>query len=54
MVYKMQKKVYATENIYAHRWEEGDMVIFHNRGLMYSITGDLARYKEEGDKRRLL
>ena len=54
VVYKMQSKIYAAENIYAHHWQEGDVVIFHNRGVMHSITGQLAKYKEEEDKRRLL
>jgi alpha-ketoglutarate-dependent taurine dioxygenase len=53
-VYSMQRKIYAAENIYAHRWEEGDLVIFHNRGVMHSITGQLAKYKEEENKRRML
>lgn len=33
VVYEMQRKICAAENIYAHRWEEGDLVIFHNREL---------------------
>jgi alpha-ketoglutarate-dependent taurine dioxygenase len=53
-IYSMQRKIYAAENIYAHRWEEGDLVIFHNRGVMHSITGQLAKYKEEEDKKRML
>ncbi|KAJ5747290.1 uncharacterized protein N7511_008986 [Penicillium nucicola] len=53
-VYNMQKKIYAAENIYAHKWQEGDVVIFHNRGVMHSITGQLAKYKEEEDKKRML
>lgn len=54
LVYSMQRKIYAAENIYAHRWEEGDLVIFHNRGVMHSITGQLAKYKEEEDKRNVV
>lgn len=54
IVYAMQKKIYQAENIYAHRWQEGDLVIFHNRGVMHSITGQLAKYKKEEDKKRLL
>ncbi|KAJ6078794.1 hypothetical protein N7467_008547 [Penicillium canescens] len=54
VVHNMQKKIYAAENIYAHRWQEGDVVIFHNRGVMHSITGQLAKYKEEEDKKRML
>ncbi|PYH95625.1 alpha-ketoglutarate dependent xanthine dioxygenase [Aspergillus ellipticus CBS 707.79] len=54
IVYNMQKKIYAPENIYAHRWEEGDVVIFHNRGVMHSITGQLSRYRDDEDKKRIL
>ncbi|KAJ5364090.1 uncharacterized protein N7496_009803 [Penicillium cataractarum] len=54
VVYAMQRKIYAAKNIYAHRWEEGDLVIFHNRGVMHSITGQLSQHKDDEDKRRLL
>jgi alpha-ketoglutarate-dependent taurine dioxygenase len=48
--HKFQSKVYAPENIFAHRWEQGDLVLFHNRGVMHSISGQLSTYQE----RRLL
>ncbi|KAI7472393.1 hypothetical protein KC351_g11650 [Hortaea werneckii] len=48
--HNFQSRVYTPENVYAHRWEKGDLVIFHNRGVMHSITGQLARHPE----RRLL
>jgi alpha-ketoglutarate-dependent taurine dioxygenase len=54
VLYNMQREIYAAENIYAHRWEEGDLVIFHNRGVMHSITGQLSKYRDEEDKRRRL
>ncbi|KAK5121361.1 hypothetical protein LTR85_005527 [Meristemomyces frigidus] len=46
----LQARVYAAPNIYAHRWRRGDLVVFHNRGLMHSITGQLSQHPE----RRLL
>ncbi|KAL1591490.1 hypothetical protein SLS60_011882 [Paraconiothyrium brasiliense] len=46
----LQKKVYKPENVYAHAWQKGDLVMFHNRGVMHSISGQLAQYEE----RRLL
>jgi alpha-ketoglutarate-dependent taurine dioxygenase len=52
--YAMQKKIYAAENIYAHRWQEGDLVIFHNKGVMHSITGQLNNNQEDEQKKRLL
>ncbi|KAH8651228.1 alpha-ketoglutarate dependent xanthine dioxygenase [Xylariales sp. PMI_506] len=53
IVYRMQQKVYAAENIYAHRWVEGDLVVFHNRGVMHSITGQLEKQPDELRKRLL-
>jgi xanthine dioxygenase len=53
IVYNMQKKIYAAKHIYAHRWIEGDLVIFHNRGVMHSITGQLEQHDAK-DKQRLL
>ncbi|EFW99135.1 alpha-ketoglutarate dependent xanthine dioxygenase [Grosmannia clavigera kw1407] len=54
VVYGFQKRIWAAENIYAHRWEAGDLVVFHNRGVMHSITGQLAQYKEDEAKKRLM
>ena len=34
--------------VYAHRWEKGDLVIFHNYGVWHSITGQIK------DAKRLL
>lgn len=45
--HNLLRKVYAADNIYAHRWEQGDLIIFHNRGVMHSITGQLAESKEK-------
>ncbi|RDW81910.1 hypothetical protein BP6252_03022 [Coleophoma cylindrospora] len=44
----LQKKTMAPEYIYAHAWEQGDLVIFHNQGVLHSITGQL------GDTKRLM
>lgn len=52
-VYNMQRKIYAAQQLYAHRWVEGDLVVFHNRGVMHSITGQLEQH-DEVDKKRLL
>ncbi|PVH74280.1 alpha-ketoglutarate dependent xanthine dioxygenase [Cadophora sp. DSE1049] len=37
----LMKKAMSAEYIYAHAWEEGDLVIFHNQGVLHSITGQL-------------
>ncbi|WYZ35462.1 hypothetical protein EsH8_X_000109 [Colletotrichum jinshuiense] len=54
IIYGFQKRIWSAENIYAHRWEEGDVVIFHNRGVMHSITGQLAQYRDDEEKKRLM
>lgn len=51
IIYGFQKRIWAAENIYAHRWENGDIVVFHNRGVMHSITGQLAKYNGDEAKR---
>lgn len=47
--HQLTRRVYAPENIYAHRWQEGDLVIFHNRGVLHSITGELGGPPGDGD-----
>lgn len=54
VVYEMQRSIYAAESIYTHRSEKGDLVIFHNRGVIHSITGQLSGHKDDDDKRRPL
>ncbi|CAK7215110.1 hypothetical protein SCUCBS95973_002367 [Sporothrix curviconia] len=51
-VYAMQRRIWQAGHIYAHGWKEGDLVVFHNRGVMHSITGQLAQYqkKDAADK----
>ena len=45
--HKLQRKVYRPENIYAHDWKKGDLVLFHNRGAMHSISGQLSTYPDK-------
>jgi len=42
IVYKLQRPGIAPELVYAHDWEEGDMVLFHNRGVLHSVCGAFA------------
>ncbi|PKK45329.1 hypothetical protein CI102_10127 [Trichoderma harzianum] len=42
ILYRLQRPGIAPQLVYAHDWEEGDFVIFHNRGLQHSIVGSLA------------
>lgn len=42
IVYRLQRSGIAPELVYAHDWEEGDLVLFHNRGLIHSVVGAFA------------
>ena len=42
----LQRRAYTPSTVYGHRWEEGDLVIFHNRGVMHSITGQLSQHPQ--------
>ncbi|KAK7747659.1 Alpha-ketoglutarate-dependent xanthine dioxygenase xan-1 [Diatrype stigma] len=42
LVYRLQRPGIAPEKVYLHDWEEGDLVLFHNRGLLHSVVGAFA------------
>lgn len=42
IVYRLQRPGIAPKNVYCHDWEEGDMVLFHNRGVLHSVVGAFA------------
>ncbi|CCC11790.1 hypothetical protein SMACR_04772 [Sordaria macrospora] len=42
IVYELQRPGIAPDCVYAHDWEEGDLVIFHNRGTLHSVVGAFA------------
>ena len=39
IVYRLQRPGISPERVYAHDWEEGDLVVFHNRGVLHSVVG---------------
>ncbi|PKS11734.1 hypothetical protein jhhlp_001722 [Lomentospora prolificans] len=41
-IYRLQRPGIAPELVYAHDWQEGDFVIFHNRGVLHSVVGAFA------------
>ena len=41
-VYRLQRPGIAPGKVYAHDWEEGDLVLFHNRGVLHSVVGAFA------------
>lgn len=39
IVYKLQRPAISPRFVYPHDWEEGDLVLFHNRGVLHSVVG---------------
>ncbi|KAG9313892.1 taurine catabolism dioxygenase [Chiua virens] len=39
LLYKMQRPAIAPELVYPHDWQEKDLVLFHNRGLLHTVVG---------------
>ncbi|ETS84597.1 dioxygenase [Pestalotiopsis fici W106-1] len=42
IIYRIQRPGIAPERVYPHDWEEGDFVLFHNRGVLHSVVGAFA------------
>jgi alpha-ketoglutarate-dependent taurine dioxygenase len=42
IVYRLQRPGIAPDLVYAHEWEEGDLVLFNNQGVMHSVVGAFA------------
>ncbi|KZT01177.1 Clavaminate synthase-like protein [Laetiporus sulphureus 93-53] len=41
LLYQMQRPGIAPQLVYPHDWRAKDLIIFHNRGAMHSVTGNL-------------
>jgi len=39
IVYRLQRPGIAPQLVYAVDWEEGDLAIFNNRGVLHTVTG---------------
>lgn len=39
IVHRLQRPGIAPRLVYAHDWEEGDMVLFNNQGVLHSVVG---------------
>lgn len=39
IVYRLQRPGISPQYVYAHDWEEGDLVLFNNRGVLHSVVG---------------
>ena len=49
LVESWMRPVIAAKSIYVHAWQPGDLVIWHNRSVWHSATGELAQ-----DDRRVM
>lgn len=43
IVYELQRPAISPEHVYAHDWEEGDLVLFNNHGVLHSVRGAFAK-----------
>lgn len=39
LVYSLQRPAVSPPFVYPHDWEAGDMVLFHNSGVLHSVVG---------------
>ena len=42
IVHKLQRPAISPRFVYAHDWEEGDLVLFNNQGVLHSVVGAFA------------
>ncbi|KAJ6032794.1 hypothetical protein N7499_009063 [Penicillium canescens] len=41
LMYRLQRPAISPQYVYAHDWEEGDMVLFNNHGVSHTVVGSL-------------
>jgi alpha-ketoglutarate-dependent taurine dioxygenase len=39
LLYKMQRPAIAPKYVYPHDWKQGDLCLFHNRGVLHTVVG---------------
>lgn len=53
-VHSMMRPAIAPQNVLAHSWKQGDLVIFFNRGVWHSVTGEFKGVNNGIDEKRLM
>ncbi|CUM67259.1 uncharacterized protein PRCAT00004952001 [Priceomyces carsonii] len=54
-VHQLMRPAISPKNVLAHGWSTGDLVIFFNRGVWHSVTGEFKGVKSDGqDERRMM
>lgn len=46
LVHRLQRPAIAPKYVYAHDWEEGDLVLFNNQGVLHSVVGAFAPHEK--------
>ena len=41
-IYRLQRPAISPQFVYAHDWQEGDLVLFNNHGVLHSVVGAFA------------
>ncbi|KAJ3781472.1 Clavaminate synthase-like protein [Lentinula aff. detonsa] len=41
LLYRMQRPAIAPNLVYPHKWNEKDLILFHNRGVLHTVVGTL-------------
>ena len=39
LVHRLQRPAISPQYVYGHDWEEGDLVLFNNQGVLHSVVG---------------
>ncbi|KAJ6537372.1 hypothetical protein DFH09DRAFT_1178085 [Mycena vulgaris] len=42
LLYRMQRPGISPSSVYPHDWQENDLVLFHNRGILHTVVGAFA------------
>lgn len=53
-VHSLMRPAISPDKILAHGWSQGDLVIFYNRGVWHSVTGEFKGVNDGLDEKRLM
>jgi len=48
LIYSMQRPGIAPDLVYTHDWSPKDLALFHNRGVLHSITSEFEKNEQRG------
>lgn len=52
--HQLMRPAISPQKVLAHAWGQGDLVIFYNRGVWHSVTGEFKGVNNGKDERRLM